>query len=189
MEKIPSLFERDWNGDRSRIIDKVTSGCEWVINGEGIPTRKFDGSAVMIRGGKLYKRYDCKKGKTPPEGFEPCQEPDEQTGHWPGWVPVSDTAKEDKWLREAYLKTLFFNAEVSNGTYEACGPHFQGNPEEFDIDYLVPHGHDHCAFVPRTFDGIREWFKGENIEGIVWHHPDGRMCKIKKRDFGMKRKD
>ena len=29
---------------------------------------------------------------------------------------------------------------------------------------------------------------GENrldIEGIVWHHPDGRMAKIKRRDFGL----
>ena len=23
------------------------------------------------------------------------------------------------------------------------------------------------------------------IEGIVWHHPDGRMAKIKARDFGI----
>jgi hypothetical protein len=26
-----------------------------------------------------------------------------------------------------------------------------------------------------------------NIEGIVWHHPDGRMAKLKLRDFGVKR--
>jgi hypothetical protein len=26
-----------------------------------------------------------------------------------------------------------------------------------------------------------------DIEGLVFHHPDGRMAKIKLRDFGMKR--
>jgi hypothetical protein len=27
-----------------------------------------------------------------------------------------------------------------------------------------------------------------NIEGIVWHHSDGRMVKIKAKDFGIKRR-
>jgi len=38
-------------------------------------------------------------------------------------------------------------------------------------------------------EGLREWFKGRDIEGLVFHHPDGRMAKIKKRDFGLKRKE
>jgi len=37
--------------------------------------------------------------------------------------------------------------------------------------------------------GFREWLKGRDIEGLVFHHPDGRMAKIKKRDFGLKRKE
>ena len=41
--------------------------------------------------------------------------------------------------------------------------------------------------VPRTFDGLREWLHDRDIEGLVFHHPDGRMAKIKLRDFGMKR--
>ena len=32
-----------------------------------------------------------------------------------------------------------------------------------------------------------EWLKSPDI-GIVFHHPDGRMAKIKKRDFGSQRK-
>jgi hypothetical protein len=40
---------------------------------------------------------------------------------------------------------------------------------------------------PRDFDGLRTWLAGKDIEGIVWHHPDGRMAKIKLRDFGLKR--
>jgi len=41
--------------------------------------------------------------------------------------------------------------------------------------------------APRTFNELKEWFKDQDIEGIVWHHPDGRMIKLKKRDFGYKR--
>jgi hypothetical protein len=41
--------------------------------------------------------------------------------------------------------------------------------------------------VPRDFDGLRDWLSLVNIEGLVWHHPDGRMAKIKLRDFGLKR--
>jgi hypothetical protein len=42
--------------------------------------------------------------------------------------------------------------------------------------------------APRTFNELREWLSGMDIEGIVFHHPDGRMAKIKKRDFGIRRK-
>ena len=40
---------------------------------------------------------------------------------------------------------------------------------------------------PRDFDGLKEWLTTKDMEGIVFHHPDGRMCKIKKTDFGLKR--
>ena len=41
---------------------------------------------------------------------------------------------------------------------------------------------------PRTYDQIKDALENTDIEGIVWHHPDGRMVKIKKKDFGFKRK-
>jgi hypothetical protein len=34
---------------------------------------------------------------------------------------------------------------------------------------------------------LREWLLDRDIEGLVFHHPDGRMAKIKLRDFGLKR--
>ena len=40
---------------------------------------------------------------------------------------------------------------------------------------------------PRTFAELRRWLAGQDIEGLVWHHPDGRMAKIKRRDFGLER--
>ena len=41
---------------------------------------------------------------------------------------------------------------------------------------------------PRTFDGIREFLAPLDIEGIVFHHPDGRMVKIRKDDYGLNRR-
>ena len=39
---------------------------------------------------------------------------------------------------------------------------------------------------PITFEAARAAvlaLKGQGVEGIVWHHPDGRMAKLKGRDF------
>ena len=52
-----------------KVLPKVHPGMEWVLEGEGIATVKYDGSCCAIIDGECYKRYDCKKGKTPPEGF------------------------------------------------------------------------------------------------------------------------
>jgi len=180
MKKIPSLFKRDYKGTRL-VYDEVVEGSEWVINGEGIATRKWDGTACLIQDGKYYKRYDVKKGRTVPPDFMQAQEPDTVTGHWPGWVPVSDVAPEDKYHREAWI----FRYE--DGTYELCGPKVQGNPEGLDGHRLIRHGADVIEDVPLTFDGLREWFAGQDIEGIVWHRGNGDMVKMKKKDFGLVR--
>ena len=55
MRKIPSLFKRDYEGTH-KVYDEVVEGSEWVLAGEGVPTRKWNGTACMIEGGKLYKR-------------------------------------------------------------------------------------------------------------------------------------
>lgn len=85
MKKIPTLFEREYKDHKVvKVLPKVHPGMEWVLEGEGIATVKYDGSCCAVIDGKFYKRYDCKKGKVPPEGFIPCCEPDKITGHWPG---------------------------------------------------------------------------------------------------------
>ena len=51
---------------------------------------------------------------------------------------------------------------------------------------LIEHGVDRIVFDGAlTFESIRDMLeKGTGSEGIVWHHPDGRMAKIKRKDFG-----
>lgn len=114
MKKMPTLFARDFSGDTAIARDVVTPGCEWVLAGEGTASRKRDGTAILVRESRLYKRYDAKvrfatagdsergrvgvpDGKSEgyilkkplPLGFEPCCDPDGVTGHWPGRWPTS----------------------------------------------------------------------------------------------------
>jgi len=180
MQKVSSLFKRDYEGNR-QIFNEVVDGAEWVITGEGVATEKIDGTACMVRGGRLYKRFDAKKGKIPPPNFESAQEPDPITGHWPGWIPVGD-GPEDKWHRDIDV----FVANLPNATYELVGPKVQGNKYDLKRHTLRLHGDNILAGAPTDFSGIMQYLNVHpQYEGIVWHHPDGRMVKIKRRDFGL----
>lgn len=182
MRKIPSLYERNHDGDRL-VRDEIVPGSEWVLSGEGVATRKWDGTCCLIRDGKLYKRYDAKPGRTPPPDFEPAMDADPITGHQTGWVPVTERP-EDRWHREAFGVV----PHVPDGTYELCGPRVNGNPEGFAEHVLVPHGVELVDVpTPIAFGSLRGFLADQPIEGIVWHHPDGSMVKIKTRDFGLKR--
>lgn len=188
MKKIVSLFRRNYEGDRL-VRDEVVEGAEWVLAGEGVATRKWDGTACLVRDGNLYKRYELKKGRQPPQGFEPAQEPDPVSGDIPGWVPVGDSP-EDKWHREAWQRIVQNIGSVPDWTYELIGPKVQGNPEGAQRHILVPHGKQ-VINAPRYFEGIRKFLSEDDIEGIVWwRDPDDVNCdkvKIKARDFGLKR--
>lgn len=181
MKKIPSLFERTFENHRvASISDKVTPGLEWVLAGEGEATIKVDGSCCAIIDGVLYKRYDAKRGRKPPEGAIPCCEPDAITGHWPHWVRCDENNPADKWFFEAWKNS---NYELCDGTYEAIGLHFQSNPYCMNTDRLYPHG-IHKIPVERTFEGIKQYLAEHNIEGIVFWKDGEPQCKIKRSDFG-----
>lgn len=181
MKKIPTLFERQFeNRNVAKILPNVTSGFEWVLNGEGIATVKWDGACCAVISGELYKRYDAKHGKPVPEGAIRCQEEaDPVTGHLPCWVKCERTNPSDKWFFAAYDNTM----DTPDGTYEAIGPHFRSNPYMLKQDVLKPHGK--CVIeVPRDFDGIREYLSQHCIEGIVFWKDGEPKCKIKRTDFG-----
>lgn len=190
MKKIISLLQRNYDTDR-KVRDEITPGAEWVASGEGMATRKWDGMAVMMADGIAYRRYDAKQGRTLPKDFMPCEAaPDATTGHWPGWVPA--VGPECSRIYEGFewgSVHLFDGGEVPDGTYEVCGPKIGTrhgpNPEGLSVHILVPHGRDTLPDCPRTFNGLRDYLQGKAIEGIVWHHPDGRMVKIKRSDFAL----
>ena len=189
MKKIPSLFKRNYK--THNIYDEITEGCEWVIKGEGTPTRKFDGTACMIMNDKLYKRYDYKKGRRIVVTVDniPCQEaPDPETGHWPWWVPIE---KNDKYHKEAFERMPIIKLD---GTYELCGPKINGNPEGFKEHVLIKHGCEILENCPTQYDVLPQYMIDKKIEGIVWYRngylidEEIEMCKVKLKDFGIKRR-
>ena len=184
MKKIPTLFERVY--ENHKVVDiknKITEGMEWVLEGKGTATIKWDGSCCAIINDELYKRYDAKNGKKPPEGAIPCCEPDPVTGHHPHWLKCDMNNPADKWFFSAYSNVVSPTENLEDGTYEAVGKHFNGNPYGLDKDLLIPHGKDEL-YVERTFEGIREYLEMHDIEGIVFWLNDAPMCKIKRTDFG-----
>lgn len=188
MKKMPTLFQREF--DRHRVVnitDQLTSPeLAWVLAGEGIATEKIDGACCALIGGQFYKRYDAKKNKQgilkqPPIGAIPCDVPDPVTGHWPHWVPVDEASAADQWFLAAKANTP---AELTDGTYEAIGPHFNGNPHQLKQDVLVRHGEKIIQLENRSFEGIRAYLEQHCIEGIVFWKDGMPGCKIKRRDFG-----
>lgn len=184
MKKIPTLFEREFKNHKViGISNKVTSGMEWVLLGEGVATEKIDGCCCAIIDGQFYRRYDAKKGRVPPTNAIPCCEPDSVTGHWPHWVPVDDTPN-NKWFIIAWQNTFGGNdTPPIDGTYEAIGRDFQGNPYRLTKNILVRHGEIEIQ-VERSFEGIKEYLRTHDIEGIVFWKDGEPQCKIKISDFG-----
>lgn len=186
MKKIPTVFERQYENHKVvGISDTFTSELAKKAFLEGVATLKWDGSCCAIIDGELYKRYDAKKGKTPPVGAIPCCEADPITGHHPHWVKVDESNPADKWFVKAYKVTLEAVGElgVDDGTYEAIGMHFQGNPYGRYVDQLYKHGID-IVDVERTFEGIKKYLKDNYVEGIVFWLDGEPVAKIKRSDFG-----
>lgn len=215
MKKIPTLFKRVFTPDHQKTITReVTPGCECILRGECIATVKWDGACCAIINGEIYKRYDAKIGKdgkrkNPPEGAIPCQpEPDPITGHWPHWVKCEEGKPEDKYFLEAlanfrlapmlsttpaqpYKERYFVSAP--DGTYEAIGYPWQGNPYALQTCTLYRHGDDFIGDLwlrddgtedKFAYDKIRGYLEEHEIEGIVFWKDGQPLCKIKRSDFG-----
>lgn len=177
MKKIKTVFVID------REVNRATEVVQenWVLEGEGVATIKFDGTSCLVQDGMLYKRFDAKHGKTPPEGFIPAEPaPDNHTGHWPGWVAIREDAPEDKWHREAFASGTF-----EDGTYELIGPKVQRNKYNKARHELVRHG-SVVVDVERTREALINWLEDNEHEGLVFHHADGRMAKLRRKDFGIR---
>lgn len=190
MKKIPTLFKREFEEHNIvRVLPELSDdSLQWVLDGEGIATIKIDGACCAIIDDKFYVRYDAKNGKPVPECAIKCQEAaDPITGHLPCWLPYDENNKGQKWFGEAYKFALSKADEwgLADGTYEAIGKHFNGNPYNLDYDILEPHG-TKIIEVERTFEGIRKYLEDNYIEGIVFWKDGEPKCKIKRSDFGFK---
>ena len=191
MKKIPTLFVRTFEGHKITSVQPIftSAQCEAAFK-DGLATIKIDGACCAIINGQLYKRYDFKRGcgKNLPEGALYCQpEPDRVTGHWPFWVPCRKDNPADKHFYIAHrnaLENKEFLACMPDWTYEAIGPHFNGNPYDLKNDILIPHGTSR-AILPRSFEGVKEWLEKHACEGLVFWLNGEPVCKIKRSDFGL----
>ena len=187
MKKIPTLFKREFEGHNIvNVLPELSDpGLQWVLDGEGVATVKWDGACCAVIDGEFYKRYDAKNGKPIPEGAIKCQEKaDPITGHLPCWVKVDPNDPADKWFIEAENYVEYIKTQIAPlYTYEAVGKHFNGNPYNLDYDTLIPHGVDEIE-VERTFEGIKKYLEENYIEGIVFWKDGEPKCKIKRSDFG-----
>ena len=179
MQKIPTVFKRNPD-DLSTVLSEVNPTCQWVLDGEGITTRKFDGTCVMFDGSQWWARREVKPGKNRPDNFIEIEH-DEVTGKTVGWEPIAQSPFI-KAFTECMNSPLIDKDDLTPGTYELCGPKINNNPEGFQEHTLVPHG-EWVLETPRDFNGLKQWLLSREYEGIVWHHPDGRMAKLKRKDF------
>ena len=187
MKKIPTIFKREFRDDGTfTLLNELADGLDETYLKSCIATVKWDGTPVMYDGKAWYKRFDLKPGRTLPEGAIPCQEAaDPVTKHFPHWVPVTD-APSDKHLIEAIRNyEKWGSAQIAIGTYEAIGPHIQGNPYELNYNYLKYHGRDVMSDHSIEFTNLRSLLTETVIEGIVWWKDGKPVCKLKRTDFGL----
>lgn len=180
MLKIPTLFVRDHSVPRAPITRDVTPGCEWVLQGEGVSTRKYDGTCVMFDGRDWWARREVKARKTPPPGWVRVER-NVTTGKQVGWEPIAQSPFVR--IHHEAVAARTGQTDWLRGTYELLGPKINGNPERGPIHWLQEHSMAERVDAPRDFDGLRDWLGAHPYEGVVWHRSDGRMAKIKARDF------
>ncbi len=183
MEKIPTLFERD---DKFKVTPQVKTGCEWVFTGEGLATEKLDGTNVRltIRNGRCVR---LEKRRNP-------SKEQKKQGIVDGWyVDALKGSPEDKWIFAAMQATEVENWPDGEHSCEALGPKIQGNELGLEKHICVPFNREIPIYqeVNRSFAALQQqllelqskFAPGHLAEGIVFHHPDGRRAKIKRRDF------
>lgn len=186
MQKIPTIFDRDWEGNRGVINDLL-------INPRIVATahEKLDGTnvRVTIRNGQLKllekRRTPSKQQKK--EGItQPCY----------AATDVYDPA--DQYIWEAARNRDY--TTIPDGSWEAevLGPKIQGNPLNLEQHTLcifsygeAPHIVECPLLSSETlYDDLKAWLPkrrsefGEGlIEGIVWWSKGRPVGKIKTKDF------
>jgi hypothetical protein len=183
MEKIPTLFERD---EHFRVVNRPRAECAWVFEGAGVGTEKLDGTNVRltVRSGQLVR---VEKRRNPSRAQKAA-------GIIDGWyVDTVEGAGDDKWIIAAAGNTDVTGWPDGEHPCEALGPRIQGNPLGLDDHVCVPFNMAAPALaeVPRDYADLQRFLAdlesryapGHLAEGIVFHHPDGRRAKIKRKDF------
>lgn len=187
MRKIPTLFLRDPLTQFRTVTPEAHPDCRWVFDGQGTATRKYDGTCVMFDGEDWWARREVKPGNAEPPNYMRI-ETDQETGKTVGWEPIGQSAFAKYHARAIGAQLGLDIVRWRVGTYELVGPKVNGNPERISEHRLLRHADAEVLNLPPRLDyqtcrrAVLDLGQ-HGYEGIVWHHPDGRMAKLKGRDF------
>ncbi len=183
MRKIPTIFKRDENRG-----GKIKN--EYVVDTElfaiATATEKIDGTNIRVTvRSHMVVRVEKRRNPDKIQKHKGITEP------W--YVDASDSS-EDKWIMDAVKNTNFAGIPDGEWSGEAVGPNIQGNPlnlEKHEVVFFTLNQAPIFENVPTDFEGLKAWLPAQKskygnncgIEGIVWHCSNGKMMKIKTKDF------
>lgn len=186
MPKLQSPFVRKYVNGAYIVTDEIAPDYEWVFNDDTVTAQeKLHGTnvSVTIINGQIQTVYNRENRIDP----------------WSTDVIV-DAVREAK--GRGYIR-------LTDGQYfgEVIGPKLHGNPYKLDYHIWLPfdtYFAKHLTYktwgkYPKDFATISAWFKdglmplfymskhnGDKtgfVEGVVFHHPDGRMAKLRRDMF------
>lgn len=196
MQKIHTIFDRDWDGNRG-VVDELVKEAHPLQHSPDIfvPTEKLDGTNVRLTVRKhTLVRLEKRRNPSKAEKAKGISEP------W--YVDVDEYGPQDKWIWEAARNTDI--SEVPDGEWsgEAVGPNVQGNPLNLEKNQVVLFSFEPALEKlklenvpkPTDYQGLKDWLPTAKsvfgsdctIEGVVWHGTSdykGSMFKIKVKDF------
>ncbi len=186
MRKIKTIFDRNWETNR-----KVNATLAVDFNfEEAIATEKLDGTNIRltIRQGEVV-RVEKRRNPTKLQKEKGIVSP------W--YVDADAYDSRDKWIYDAVKHTDC--SQVPDGAWsgEAIGKNIQGNPLALDHNWVflfsLPDWRARItlADAPHSYAELLDYLKHKKsligndclMEGIIWHHPNGDMVKIKRKDF------
>jgi len=186
MEKIPTIVDRNWDGDR-----KVNSNLVVDFDfGAAIATEKLDGTNVRVTvRNHAVVRVEKRRNPSKIQKKQGIKDP------W--YVDADQHDSGDMYIFQAVANTDFSNVDDGEWSAEAVGEKIQGNPLNLEghtlFIFSLPEHMDKVIYqdAPANFEELKKWLPKQKskfgndcgIEGIVWHSVFGSMCKIKIKDF------
>lgn len=187
MEKISTIFQRNWEGNRG-VVDNPVFGDNLLA--KAVATEKLDGTNVRLTvRNHILVRLEKRRN---PDNIQKAKGIID-----PWYVDADEYDKQDKWIWEAARNTDLSNVPDGDWSAEAVGEHIQGNPLKLTCDrvffFSLPEVQRQLTFdnVPTSFDELKEWLTQQKskvgisapIEGIVWWIDGKPIGKIKRKDF------
>ncbi|WP_338791373.1 hypothetical protein [Bernardetia sp. MNP-M8] len=191
MEKIPTIFDRNWETDRKVNNKLVVTDFDFE---NAIATEKLDGTNVRVTvRNNTVVRVEKRRNPDKKQKANGIKDP------W--YVDASKEDKADKYIFEAVENTDFSDVADGEWSAEALGEKIQGNPLNLEghtlFIFSLENWLEKVVYkdAPTSFEELKKWLPNQKtkfgnqkndtgIEGIVWHNlKNGQMCKIKVKDF------